>query len=170
MSGCGAIFCIRRRGFCFILYSMDVVEGDRKKKVAVVAAALLVICGILSIVLSAVSVGVVDNLPVFSKSTINYGVQGSQLFQTGEVKALERPTSLALYNLTGCEVNAEFFVRKSQKTLHICSKNKVFYVVLSERLTRTGQENRLFFSLGEWRRFLYEAIDVLFYIVTNVKC
>ena len=167
---CCAICSIRGSFVSVIRYSMDVVEGERRKKVAVVAAALLVICGILSIVLSAVSVGVVDNLPVFSKSTINYGVQGSQLFQTGEVKAVERPVQLALYNLTDCEVNAEFSIRKSQKTLYVCTKDKVFYVVLSERLLRTGQENRLYFTVVEWRRFMHEVLDVMIYIVTNVKC
>ena len=149
---------------------MDELDSDKRRKAAIVAAALLVICGLLSIVLSAVSVGVVDNLPVFSRSTINYGVQGSQLFQTGEVKSRVKESFLVRANVSDCEVKAQFALRKSAKNLFVCTKNRNVFVVLREISSVTGVEERLYFTVGEWKRFMAEVFDVMFYLVTNVKC
>ena len=159
---------------------MDEVQAaGNRRKVAVVAALLLVICGIVSIVLSAVSVGVVENLPVFSRSTINYGVQGSQLFQTGELKSRKANRSSNIFlkqshfspNVSECVVKAAFSVKNSPKNLFVCKRRRQgVFVVVTDASVDTGEEHRLYFTFVEWRRFLDQMLEVLLYVVANVKC
>ena len=144
---------------------MEDGESRAKKKAAIITGVILVICVLVSVTLNAVSVGVVENLPVsFSRSTINYGVQGSQLYQTGEVKSRGRlyfPRKMT--NLSECDTDIFTWVKK----ISVCVKNKTIYIVLSEISVETGEEHMWYFTLIEWRSFLGEALDITLQIATG---
>ena len=146
---------------------VDMEDGGSlvKKKAAIITSVILVICVLVSITLNAVSVGVVENLPVsFSRSTINYGVQGSQLYQTGELKARGQfYFSRKMTNLSECHTNIFTWVRK----ISVCVKNRITYIVLSEISVETGEEHMWYFTLIEWRSFLVEALDITLQIATG---
>ena len=136
-------------------------EVYSKKKAAIITVVILVICTLVS------------------RSTINYGVQVCQLFQTGELKSRKanRSTNILLkqsnlsLNVSECVVKAVFSVKNSPKNLFVCKRRRQgAFVVVTDVSEDTGEEQRLYFTFVEWRRFLDRMLEVLLYVVANVKC
>ena len=145
----------------------------RKRAAAVLAFVLLVTAVVLSFVLSAVSVGVVDNLPVFSKSTINYGVQGSQLFQgkSALYSALSVYSPGSRFNSSGCDVLADFPVKHSGKRFYVCCKasDHALHVVFVGCYDSDGVQVEASVTPNELKRMVKTAWDVLNFVATDVS-
>ena len=144
-------------------------ECTSRKKAAVAAAATLVICVVVSLVCSAVSVGVVENLPVFSKSTINYGVQGSQLFQTVRSQELNSNTlPRSSYNSTDCDLVSSHEIARSLKSISLCRRGGQTLILLVDSSPTPDDTTipAMAFTYSEWKRFLKSALDV----ITSSRC
>ena len=149
-------------------------EGPRvRRRAAVVVICVLIATVLLSLILSAVSVGVVENLPVFSKSTINYGVQGSQLFQgkSPVFGALNVYSPGSAFNSSGCDVLADFPVKKSGKRFYVCCKteNNSLHVVFVGCYDSNGMQVEVSLTPGELKRMVKTAWDILSFVATDVS-
>lgn len=144
-----------------------------RKRTTVLAVTLLVFFTLLSLVLSAVSVGVVDNLPVFSKSTINYGVQGSQLFQgkSPMYSALSVYSPGTQFNSSGCDVLADFPVKRSGKRFYVCCKadDNTLHVVFVGCYDTQGVQVEVSLTPKELKRMVKTAWDILSFVATDVS-
>ena len=144
-----------------------------RKRAAILAFVLLVIIILLTFVLSAVSVGVVENLPVFSKSTINYGVQGSQLFQGAS--SLQSDLNVyspgGVFNTTTCDILANFPVKRSGKRFYVCCQNadNQLNVVFVGCYDSHGVQVEVSLTPAELRRMVKTAFDILHFVATDVS-